>query len=60
MQNLLLGQKIYKMLVDFKSLNKNSRVWVFQSVTLIDDYIVETIKEKLKLFLSDGNHTKIM
>ena len=41
------------MLVDFKSLNKNSRVWVFQSVTLIDDYIVETIKEKLKLFLSE-------
>ena len=40
------------MLVDFKSLNKNSRVWVFQSVTLIDDYIVETIKEKLILFLS--------
>ena len=29
------------MLVDFKSLNKNSRVWVFQSVTLIDDYIVD-------------------
>ena len=40
------------MLVDFKSLNKNSRVWVFQSVTLIDDHIVETIKEKLILFLS--------
>ena len=49
----MLGQKIYKMLVDFKSLNKNSRVWVFQSVTLIDDYIVETIKEKLTLFLSE-------
>ena len=48
----MLGQKIYKMLVDFKSLNKNSRVWVFQSVTLIDDYIVETIKEKLTIFLS--------
>ena len=41
------------MLVDFKSLNKNSRVWVFQSVTLIDDYLVETIKEKLTLFLSE-------
>ena len=49
----MLGQKIYKMLVDFKSLNKNSRVWVFQSVTLIDNYIVENIKEKLKLFLSE-------
>ena len=49
----MLGQKIYKMLVDFKSLNKNSRVWVFQSVTLIDDHIVKTIKEKLTLFLSD-------
>ena len=49
------------MLVDFKTLNKNSRVWVFQSVTLIDDYIVENIKEKLTLFLSvSGNHTKIM
>ena len=29
---LIVRQKIYKMLVDFKSLNKNSRVWVFQSV----------------------------
>ena len=41
------------MLVDFKSLNKNSRVWVFQSVTLIDDYIVEIIKDKLTLFLCE-------
>ena len=49
----MLGQKIYKMLVDFKSLNKNSRVWIFQSVTLIDDHIVEKINEKLTLFLSE-------
>ena len=48
----MLGQKIYKMIVDFKSLNKNSRVWVFQSVTLIDDYVVEKIKKKLTIFLS--------
>ena len=41
------------MIVDFKSLNKNSRIWIFQSVTLIDDYIVETIKKKLTLFLSE-------
>ena len=41
------------MIVDFKSLNKNSRIWIFQSVTLIDDYIVETIKKNLTLFLSE-------
>tara|TARA_B100001109_G_scaffold186403_1_gene153094 strand:- start:636 stop:1118 length:483 start_codon:yes stop_codon:yes gene_type:complete len=41
------------MIVDFKSLNKNSRIWIFQSVTLIDDCIVEIIKKNLTLFLSE-------
>tara|TARA_B100001287_G_scaffold267374_1_gene262411 strand:+ start:603 stop:1085 length:483 start_codon:yes stop_codon:yes gene_type:complete len=40
------------MIVNFKSLNKNSRVWIFQSINLIDDQLVEIIKEKISLFLN--------
>ena len=40
------------MIVDFKSLKKNSRVWVFQSLDFIDDRLVEEIKEKISSFLS--------
>ena len=55
----MLGQKIYKMLVDFKSLNKNSRVWVFQSVTLIDDYLV-TISDKGLLIIMNKETGQII
>ena len=41
------------MIVNFKSLNKNSRVWVFQSLFHIDDVLVEEIKEKLRIFLNE-------
>ena len=40
------------MIVNFKSLNKNSRVWIFQSLDFIDDRLVEVIKEKISLFLN--------
>ena len=40
------------MIVNFKSLNKNSRVWIFQSLDFIDDRVVEVIKEKISLFLN--------
>ena len=40
------------MIVNFKSLEKNSRVWVFQSLDFIDDRLVEEIKEKISSFLS--------
>ena len=41
------------MIVNFKSLEKNSRVWVFQSLDFIDDLLVEEIKEKIRSFLSE-------
>ncbi len=41
------------MIVDFKTLKKKSRVWVFQSTTLIDNHLVEIIKKKITLFLSE-------
>mgnify|MGYP001360061744 FL=1 len=41
------------MVVDFKSLKKNSRVWVFQSVDYLDNLVVEEIKKKLSLFLNE-------
>ena len=41
------------MIVDFKSLKKNSKVWVFQSLDYIDDHVVEEIKEKISLFLNE-------
>ena len=41
------------MIVSFKSLNKNSRVWIFQSLDFIDDRLVEVIKEKISLFLNE-------
>ena len=41
------------MIVNFKSLNKNSRVWIFQSLDFIDDRLVEVIKEKISLFLNE-------
>ena len=41
------------MIVNFKSLNKNSRVWIFQSLDSIDDRLVEVIKEKICLFLNE-------
>ena len=41
------------MIVNFKSLNKNSRVWIFQSLDFIDDRLVELIKEKISLFLNE-------
>ena len=40
------------MIVNFKSLEKNSRVWVFQSIDFIDDRLVKEIKEKISSFLS--------
>ena len=40
------------MIVNFKSLKKNSRVWVFQSLDFIDDLLVEEIKEKISIFLN--------
>ena len=40
------------MIVNFKSLEKNSRVWVFQSLDFIDDLLVEEIKEKISIFLN--------
>ena len=41
------------MIVNFKSLNKNSRVWIFQSLDSIDDRVVKVIKEKISLFLNE-------
>ena len=41
------------MIVNFKSLKKNSRVWVFQSLDFIDDLLVEEIIEKIRSFLSE-------
>ena len=41
------------MIVNFKSLNKNSRVWIFQSLDFIDDRVVEVIKEKISSFLNE-------
>ena len=41
------------MIVDFQSLKKNSKVWVFQSLDYIDDHVVEEIKEKISLFLNE-------
>ena len=35
------------MIVDFNSLNKNSRVWVFQSINPLEQHTIEIIKEKL-------------
>ena len=40
------------MIVNFKSLKKNSRVWVFQSLDFIDDLLVGEIKEKISIFLN--------
>ena len=41
------------MFVDFKSLNNDSRVWIFQSIQTIDNTTIEKIKIKLKLFLDN-------
>ena len=41
------------MMVNFNSLNKNSRVWIFQSINSIEQHTIESIKEKLKLFLNE-------
>ena len=41
------------MFVNFKSLSKDSRVWIFQSIGFIDDPTIEKINSKLKIFL-DG------
>ena len=41
------------MFVDFKSLSKESRVWIFQSIKSIDNQTIEKIKSKLQLFLED-------
>ena len=41
------------MFVDFKSLSKDSRVWIFQSIQMIDNTTIEKIKSKLKLFLDN-------
>ena len=41
------------MIVNFKSLNKSSRVWIFQSIDFIDDRVIEVIKEKISLFLNE-------
>lgn len=41
------------MFVDFKSLSKDSRVWIFQSIRVIDNTTIEKIKTKLKLFLDN-------
>ena len=41
------------MFVDFKSLSKESRVWIFQSIQLIEDATIEKINVKLKFFLDE-------
>ena len=41
------------MFVDFKSLSNDSRVWIFQSIQMIDNTTIEKIKSKLKLFLNN-------
>ena len=41
------------MIVDFNSLNKNSRVWVFQSINPLEQHTIEIVKEKLNLFLNE-------
>ena len=41
------------MIVDFNSLNKNSRVWVFQSINPLEQHTIKIIKEKLNLFLNE-------
>ena len=41
------------MFVNFKSLSKDSRVWIFQSIGFIDDPTIEKINSKLKIFLDD-------
>ena len=41
------------MFVDFKSLSNDSRVWIFQSIQMIDNTTIEKIKSKLKLFLDN-------
>ena len=47
------------MVVEFKSLNKHSRVWIFQSVNLIDKNIAAKISEKLYFFLHKWKSHKI-
>ena len=41
------------MFVDFKSLSNDSRVWIFQSIQMIDNTTIQKIKSKLKLFLDN-------
>ena len=41
------------MFVDFKSLSNDSRVWIFQSIQMIDNTTIEKIKSKFKLFLDN-------
>ena len=41
------------MFVNFKSLSKDSRVWIFQSIGFIDDPTIEKINSKLKIFLDE-------
>ena len=41
------------MFVNFKSLSNDSRVWIFQSIQMIDNTTIEKIKSKLKLFLDN-------
>ena len=47
------------MFVDFKSLSKDSRVWIFQSTQMIDNTTIEKIKSKLKLFLDNWKSHKM-
>ena len=41
------------MIVDFKALDKNSRVWIFQSINMMEQGVIEKIKEKTTLFLNE-------
>ena len=50
---LIVKAKDLQMFVDFKSLSKDSRVWIFQSIQMIDNTTIEKIKSKLKLFLDN-------
>ena len=47
------------MFVDFKSLSKDSRVWIFQSIKSIDNQTIEKIKSKMRLFLDDWKSHQI-
>ena len=47
------------MFVDFKSLSKDSRVWIFQSIKSIDNQTIEKIKSKMQLFLDEWKSHQI-